>query len=206
MSQLVKTDVKASKALSWLLRHGAEKEGLVLESGGWIRLDDIQKRPNYKKFTVDKVKELVDNCPKQRFGLKEEGGHLYIRANQGHSLKIDDSDLEELTSESSVPFVVHGTYYRHWDSIKKQGLSRMNRRHIHFAPGLPGEDGVISGMRSSCEIYIYIDFTKALEAGFKFFRSSNNVILCSGDERGFLPPQYFAKVVDKKTEENLLKS
>ena len=51
----VKTDVKASKALSWLLRHGAEKEGLVIESGGWIRLDDIQKRPNFKKVMIYSV-------------------------------------------------------------------------------------------------------------------------------------------------------
>lgn len=58
--------------------------------------------------------------------------------------------------------MVHGTYYRHWDQIKQQGLSRMHRRHIHFSPGLPGDDGVISGMRSSCQIYIYIDLAKAL--------------------------------------------
>lgn len=40
---------------------------------------------------------------------------------------------------------VHGSYLRNWSSIKQQGLSRMNRTHIHLAPGLPGEDGVISG-------------------------------------------------------------
>lgn len=31
--------------------------------------------------------------------------------------------------------------------------------------------------------------------GFKFYRSSNNVILCPGNEQGFLPPKYFEKVV-----------
>lgn len=40
---------------------------------------------------------------------------------------------------------VHGSYLRNWTSIKQQGLSCMNRTHIHLAPGLPGQDGVISG-------------------------------------------------------------
>ena len=44
--------MKASKALSWLLRHGAEKEGLVIHSGGWIKLDDILRKPNFKKVNI----------------------------------------------------------------------------------------------------------------------------------------------------------
>lgn len=44
-----KADVKASKAFSWLLRHGAEKEGLVVYPGGWVILDDILRKPNFKK-------------------------------------------------------------------------------------------------------------------------------------------------------------
>ena len=39
----------------------------------------------------------------------------------------------------------------------------MNRTHIHFAPGLPKESGVISGMRASAQVYIYIDMEKALK-------------------------------------------
>lgn len=34
-------DVLVSKKLSWLLRHGAEKEGLVLGKGGYVGLDDV---------------------------------------------------------------------------------------------------------------------------------------------------------------------
>lgn len=45
---------------------------------------------------------------------------------------------------------VHGSYLRNWSSIQQQGLSRMNRTHIHLAPGLLGEDGVISGKLRVC--------------------------------------------------------
>ncbi len=30
--------------------------------------------------------------------------------------------------------------------------------------------------------------------GYKFYRSANNVILCPGNEEGFLPPKYFTEV------------
>ena len=32
--------------------------------------------------------------------------------------------------------------------------------------------------------------------GIEFVRSANNVILCAGDESGFLHPKYFDRVVD----------
>jgi len=48
-------------------------------------------------------------------------------------------------------------------SIGAQGLSKMNRNHIHMAVGLPGENGVISGMRNKCNLYIHIDTAKALK-------------------------------------------
>lgn len=77
--------------------------------------------------------------------------------------QVEDPELTEITLEDRVLEVVHGTYYRHWPSIKEQGLSRMNRTHIHFAPGLPGDSAVISGMRTSCQLYIWINLPKALE-------------------------------------------
>ncbi len=53
----------------------------------------------------------------------------------------------------------------------------MSRNHIHFAPGMPKQNGVISGMRTSCEIYITIDLFGAIKDGIIFYVSTNNVIL-----------------------------
>lgn len=40
--------------------------------------------------------------------------------------------------------------------------------------------------------------------GLNFYRSSNNVILCAGDENGFIDPQYFERVCEVHTGKNLL--
>lgn len=53
----------------------------------------------------------------------------------------------------------------------------MTRNHIHFAPGMPKEEGVVSGMRGTCDIYVQIDMEAAIKDGVKFYISSNNVIL-----------------------------
>ena len=75
---------------------------------------------------------------------------------------ITDLELSAIETSSDAPVVIHGTYFRNWNSIQKEGLSRMNRQHVHFSPGEPGSDKVISGMRSTCQVWIYIDLSKAL--------------------------------------------
>lgn len=69
----------------------------------------------------------------------------------------------------------------------------MNRNHIHLAPGLPEESQVISGMRSNCNVFIFIDGDLAMKDGIEFFKSANNVILTKG-MNGLLPLKYFKTV------------
>jgi 2'-phosphotransferase len=88
--------------------------------------------------------------------------------------------LAKITDPSLYPKVVHGTFIKFWGLIKEGGLNRMTRNHIHFAPGTPKEEGVISGMRSSCDIIIEIDMAAAIKDGISFYISSNNVILTEG--------------------------
>lgn len=73
----------------------------------------------------------------------------------------------------------------------------MSRNHIHFAPGMPKEDGVISGMRRTCDVYITIDMFAAIKDGIDFYISTNNVILTEGID-GVLPAKYFKSVVSSK--------
>ncbi len=53
-------------------------------------------------------------------------------------------------------------------------------------------------LRQDCQVAIYINLKKALEDGIKFYRSLNNVILCPGNESGFLMPKYFLRAYDLK--------
>ncbi len=76
----------------------------------------------------------------------------------------------------------------------------MGRNHVHFAIGLPSESGVISGMRKSAEVYIYIDSARAMAEGIVFFKSSNGVILTAGlGPEGMVPPSCFSQVIVAST-------
>jgi 2'-phosphotransferase len=80
----------------------------------------------------------------------------------------------------------------------------MNRNQIHFAEGLPGEDGVISGMRSSAQVLVYLNLELAKEAGLPLFRSQNNVLLSPGFD-GVVPPFLFEQVLERSSGRVLFK-
>merc|ERR1712003_71127 len=91
------------------------------------------------------------------------------------------------------PVVCHGTFFKFYEIIKKEGLNKMSRNHIHFVPAdsFKGK-GVISGMKKKCEVLIYLDMELAMKNGIKFFISDNNVILSPG-LNGVIPSKYFKK-------------
>ena len=71
-----------------------------------------------------------------------------------------------------------------------------------MALGLPGNKGVISGMRTSSEIIIEVNLARAiLDGKIPFHVSQNKVILSPGKESGYLPPKYFRTVLDFKKRE-----
>lgn len=197
-----KNKVRLSKKLSYLLRHGAVKEGLKIDENGWVSVRDLLKHPSLKNLckSIDQINEIVQTDDKQRYSLMTNNhGETFIKANQGHSIgMVTDSGLKELSmlDVKLYPDVVHGTMMQYLKSILNQGLSKMKRNHIHFAIGLPNEQQVISGARLSSNIFIFIDMKKAMEDGIKFYLSENKVILTSGMD-GVLLPKYFVKIISK---------
>jgi len=228
-----KVDRALSKAMSWVLRHSAPRLKITISSDGYVPVSTLLslKTRNFHLYTENDIRRVVDSNDKQRFRLAmksvqydtkmsssgssryqfvDSGGEqvLCIRANQGHSIEGIKADLllnPIPPTELKDYTIIHGTYKDAWEKIKHEGISRMNRNHIHFAAGLPGNDGVISGMRQSCQIYIYINGSKCAEDGVKFYISDNGVILTSGiDDTGMLPCSYFSSVIDEKTQHDLL--
>mmetsp|Transcript_32081 Transcript_32081/g.49049 ORF Transcript_32081/g.49049 Transcript_32081/m.49049 type:complete len:248 (+) Transcript_32081:59-802(+) len=215
-----KADSDLSRSLSWALRHSAPSLGLKMSSDGYVPVRDLLgcNHPRFRNWSESDIRRVVASNDKQRYSLCErrygdfhdtldeessDQPTLCIRANQGHTIR--NISTEELLSKiaperlSEMPIIVHGTYMKAWEEhIRQEGLSRMRRNHIHFASGLPTSSDVISGMRSNCQVYIFVDGKRCAEDEIDFFLSDNGVILSPGTEDGNLPTKYFSHVLNAK--------
>ncbi|KAG5890817.1 hypothetical protein JTB14_008258 [Gonioctena quinquepunctata] len=93
-----------SKCLSWLLRHGALKEGLHIGTDGYINAGDLLNHKSLKdEFTLEDIKTIVKVNDKQRFSLRYNDGILQICANQGHSIaNVKNLKLIPLSGEETL--------------------------------------------------------------------------------------------------------
>ena len=131
-----------------------------------------------------------------------------IRANQGHSIRVESSGLlKEISVEAgNVPGrVLHGTYFCFWGEIVRAGgLKPMGRNHVHCSVGTP-EEGVVSGMRKDAELLIEIDVERSLRDGVRWWLSDNGVVLTEGSkEGGVLGVEYFKRVTGRKMDVGVL--
>lgn len=217
----VSREVQVSKALSRLLRHQAENAGIRLDGEGYAPLDKVLAWGSLKSLgvTFAEVQDSVSSNEKQRFHMKTnpalevaEGstrpGDYLIRANQGHSIKVESSALLAPVSleAGNVPArVLHGTYFCFWAAIVAAGgLKPMGRNHVHCSVGTP-EEGVVSGMRKDAELLIEVDVERSLRDGVKWWLSDNGVVLTEGSaEGGVLGLEYFKRVTGRKVDVGVL--
>jgi putative RNA 2'-phosphotransferase len=171
--------IRTSKFLSLVLRHEPKRIGLKLGDAGWIGVDELLHAANQHgvSLTLDQLKHIVATSDKKRFAFSNDG--LRIRASQGHSIDVD------LQYEPQTPpeWLYHGTAMRFLDSIRKEGLKRMDRHDVHLSAETKTTLQV--GGRHGKPVLLIIRAGDMHRAGFVFRCSANGVWLVD-----HVPPQF----------------
>ncbi|GAB5526638.1 MAG: RNA 2'-phosphotransferase [Roseivirga sp.] len=160
-----------SKFLSLILRHKPEVIGLGLDENGWASVEELLGKASrgHVQLTFDELKEVVDTNDKKRFAFSED--FTMIRANQGHSLKVD------LKLEEKIPpgLLYHGTAVQNLHSIKEQGLIKGQRHHVHLSADQ--ETAIKVGGRHGKPVVLTIAAMNMYQSGITFYQSENGVWL-----------------------------
>lgn len=171
-----------SKFISLVLRHKPEEIGLALDENGWANVTELIERMGKRghKFDFNTLKEIVDTNEKKRFSFNEDC--TKIRANQGHTIEVD----VELKATTPPAVLYHGTAAKSVDSIMQNGLSKMQRLHVHLSADY--ETAVKVGQRHGKPVVLSVDATAMQAEGHTFYLSENNVWLVAE-----VPAKYLTK-------------
>jgi putative RNA 2'-phosphotransferase len=162
---------RLSKFMSLVLRHNPSAAGVQLDAEGWCYVENLvlgmgKSFPNVERSDIEYV---VSTDSKQRYAISDDGGR--IRANQGHSVKIDLG----LKRAEPPAFLYHGTVERFLGSIRAEGLKKMKRHHVHLSTDRATAENV--GGRRGEAVVLTIDAGQMHVDGFEFFLSDNGVWL-----------------------------
>lgn len=169
--------LKFSKYLSYILRHKPEDIGLKLEEDGWVSVDKlIYNLWAYGDYCVniEVLQQIVNEDEKGRYSFK--GDYEYIRANQGHSIQDLKMNFEEFVPTGDL---YHGTSSDGVGKIFESGaIKPMSRQYVHLSKDVATAKKVGSRHDTLYSIVLVIDAKGMYEKGFKFYQSTNGVVLC----------------------------
>ena len=170
------------RRISKILRVTAKSRGLSVQSDGYITIAGLLAllEKDHIFMRDHDLIDFVQSDSKTRYGIRDD----LIRAHQGHAMscvKLEHTATRLILGEY-MPYTVayHGTTWKAWEEINKEGLSKRGRIAIHCAIGLPGDPKVKSGMRCDSECIIKVNMADAMRGGLVFFISDNMVVLCEG--------------------------
>lgn len=175
---------KESKFLALILRHKPEAVGISLDNHGWADVNKLitgmqNKYPEFKYSTLLKI-VLTDD--KQRYSFNED--NTKIRANQGHSIKVD----VELKETVPPDILYHGTATKSLDKIMSEGIKSMQRLHVHLSADT--QKAIETGKRHGKPVVLSVNAKEMHDAGHKFYLSENNVWLTD-----FVPKEFIGNWV-----------
>ena len=157
--------------MSLVLRHHPARIGLKLDTSGWCFVAELLQGMSEagRPITREQLEFVVAENDKQRFEFSEHGEK--IRARQGHSVTV------QLGYEPSMPpdVLFHGTPTKFVESIKRQGLLKQKRHHVHLH-----EDQAVAatvGARRGEAVVLRINSGRMADKGNTFFVTDNSVWL-----------------------------
>lgn len=170
----------------------------------WTELAFVKLPPPESSFDSPEGGGIAD-------GDQGHTGQWYIRAVQGHSIKLEgtghlDPIRADVEGKARAGLLVHGTKWELWETLsaswrmswgtaniaEDKGLSKMNRQHIHLAPAL--KDHQITP-RNNSTLLIFLDLPKLLEADIPVYAAANGVVLTPGDKDGLVRKEFWRKAV-----------
>lgn len=168
-----------SKFLSLVLRHKPEEIGITLDPAGWVEIDALLTAcaTHGQKISRYELDFIIEHNNKQRFAVSEDGQR--IRASQGHSVAVALGYAPSTPPER----LYHGTAEQHLPEIRKHGLIRGKRHHVHLSPD--PETARMVGQRHGRVVVLSIHAGDMARAGCHFFESANGVWLTET-----VPPRY----------------
>ena len=155
-----------SRYIALILRHRPDVIGITLDEHGWANVSDLLSGI---EITMEMLEKIVEEDSKQRYSFNQD--KTLIRANQGHSVKVD----VELKECIPPDILYHGTGIKYCSSINKQGLIPKSRLYVHLSKDIETATNV--GNRHG-EPFVYKVKAKDMyNDGYKFFLSKNGIWL-----------------------------
>lgn len=172
---------KISKFLSLILRHKPEAVGVKLDENGWTDISTLLDRMNAAGTRIDRTEldYVVSTNEKKRFAISD--CNRQIRASQGHSVEID----LDYTAKTPPEILFHGAPESVLPLIRKDGLKKMQRHHVHL--NAAAQPCIHVAARYGKPVVIEIAAGKMFAEGFDFFLSANQVWLTD-----HVPPRYLS--------------
>lgn len=162
---------KLSRFISLILRHNPMAIGIKLDANGWANTNELLKGMQDKGNKIDMalLEHIVDTDEKGRYSFNQD--KTKIRANQGHSIKVD-VQLKEVKPPSVL---YHGTAEKSRDAILSKGILKMSRQYVHLSQDI--ETANIVGARHGIPVILEVSAERMYLDGAKFYISENNVWL-----------------------------
>lgn len=182
---MIKSKVKISKLLSFILRHHPQRYDIVLDKygfGHFTKVFEVVQR-RFPFLEKNDLVQIIEDDPKMRFEL--DG--VKIRARYGHSIDVEPSNKPT----ADLPdHLYHGTAQKSVESILKDGLLPGRRKFVHLSLNLA--DAIRVGKRKdSTPAVLEVDVKGAQNGGINFWMEGT---ICLSNP---IPPKYIKIHLEK---------